>query len=676
MTPTTLPLGRLVPLLGLAIACAGLLAAPPARGDRLPDDPVEKFKQALMLEYNKSEGYKRDLRGKSLDLAVSFRQKNLTDAARDLKSLGDLSLALLLEWPVAPKSKQELDSESEFDRKSRAIEAKVRAGLTERFVAGVQKALRTGQPGRQVAVANLVSETAASASDLPDERLVLFEGLAPLADDLAKLTRSGNARVSAAAARALGQFPAKPDVVAGAMKDLLSGANTPLIAREAAADALVSLVQVVSTSQQVRPSEPGVGTPAALRPKTFLGLDTLGSVTAAVTPAAAAGLDDANVGVRRRSAQALRQAAATLAFETRLLLPLSRRDDPDPPTERPWSADERKNAAERRQDTAAKTAKLRPAFLAMSRQSAALLKAAQNSDPTVRQEARRTLEALAQARSILSQLKEGPPPLKPGDKGAARPARRGAILPVRAESADGAPRPLRLPAPGGGAVQDEKKKREKDAPREDDSDELLAQLLRSVAQGLASSGFADPRAASRRAAYEALESSGDIAKQFIPQLITGLSDKDLFVRWIAARALGRLAPASADTVVPALVKRLSDDDLDVRGAAARALGQYGPAAREAVPALGAIAEKGDAELRLIVLKSLEDIGTASAAALPNLGRALGDLDPRIRERAARLIGRFGPKARAYAPALQRLTGDPDPRVRREASAALLEVEDE
>src|SRR5262249_31917176 len=160
------------------------------------------------------------------DLAVAFRKKNLNDAANNVKSLSDLSLALLLlEWPVTRSS-----GESDFALRSRPIEQAVRKGMTQRFVAGLRKVMTGGKPGRQVAVANLTGETVSGASDLPDERLALFEGLSPLTDDLVKLTKSSNAQVRAAAARALGQFPTKPAIVSKAMKDLLADKKAPEVA--------------------------------------------------------------------------------------------------------------------------------------------------------------------------------------------------------------------------------------------------------------------------------------------------------------------------------------------------------------------------------------------------------------------------------------------------------------
>src|SRR3954466_64279 len=104
--------------IALVIACVR-----PAPAQRFPDDPVEKFKQALRLENNKSLGYKDRLQGNDLKYALAFRKTNLAETASKLKSLADISRALLLvDWPVTPKTQRDRDLESVFDQRSREIE--------------------------------------------------------------------------------------------------------------------------------------------------------------------------------------------------------------------------------------------------------------------------------------------------------------------------------------------------------------------------------------------------------------------------------------------------------------------------------------------------------------------------------------------------------------------------
>src|SRR5438128_2378702 len=80
---------------------AGLLAGLAAVGaaDKLPQDPIDNFNKALQTE--KSDSLDARLEGRALKLAVDFRRKNLTRASKDLRTLSDVSQALLLpNWPI------------------------------------------------------------------------------------------------------------------------------------------------------------------------------------------------------------------------------------------------------------------------------------------------------------------------------------------------------------------------------------------------------------------------------------------------------------------------------------------------------------------------------------------------------------------------------------------------
>src|SRR5262249_62046752 len=100
-------------------------------------------------------------------------------------------------------------------------------------------------------------------------------------------------------------------------------------------------------------------------------------------------------------------------------------------------------------------------------------------------------------------------------------------------------------------------------------------------------------------------------------LARALAAPVLFVRWAAARTLGKLRyTETADDVVPPLVKLVTcDEDLDVRLASATALERYGPAAGAAVPELARAVNAGDVELRVAVIRALQGIGTAAAPAI-------------------------------------------------------------
>jgi HEAT repeat protein len=678
---------------GLGLASAGRSAA-----DRFPEDPVEQFRQALLLENNKSINYKNrmDLDDKALGYALKFRRENLEKARKLLKNPSDLSRALLLlDWPRVPRPGISRGEESKYDRGARDIERKVREEMAADFRRQVQEIIlrdaRTPDAiARQVATTNLVGETVASAADLQDETLYLHRDLEPLVKDLARLAGASSYRVREAAARALGQFPNSPKIAPQALARLL-GPGNPESTRRAAAEALLNLAQTVSSSQPIRGSEPGVSTRETRRTGRIFFLEDVAALVPEVTKAAGIGLGDESAAVRRASVNALRQGAEALAFEVKVLLPVSTSEIALPPPERPWSKEEQARVNEYRREVADKEKQVMPALRAYRGQAAALLRVAADRDTGVRLGARRTLEALARTRDLLDQLRSSIPTRgKGGDEGMSRrdrgpgKKRTGLIVPVGAEvalpAAGGPPPIIRLPAADD--KDKEKDKDEKDEKKDDKGKAVdegdkepdpIGQLLDEVAEGLVRGGFSDPNPVARRASFEALESMGAASRPFIPRLVQGLKDPDLFVRWIAARALGKLAPRQAEVVVPALACNLDDPDLDPRIAAARALGQYGPLARGAVEALTARLSKGDAEFRLAAMKALEDIGTDSAPALPALARSLRDIDPRVRAEAARIIGRFGSAARGHVEALRRLTTDPDSDVRKAASAAILTI---
>ena len=70
--------------------------------------------------------------------------------------------------------------------------------------------------------------------------------------------------------------------------------------------------------------------------------------------------------------------------------------------------------------------------------------------------------------------------------------------------------------------------------------------------------------------------------------------------------------AGGTDAVPYLIEALlSDDDNSPRRAAAAALGQLGPAARQAVPALEALADDDDIDLQYVAAQALAAIQGAA-----------------------------------------------------------------
>jgi HEAT repeat protein len=180
----------------------------------------------------------------------------------------------------------------------------------------------------------------------------------------------------------------------------------------------------------------------------------------------------------------------------------------------------------------------------------------------------------------------------------------------------------------------------------------------------------------------------------IPALVAALGDPYPYVRWAAARTLGRLAEREAeagkagtipeglaaplgrlpDAVAGLARLLLCDPDEGVRMAVATALTRYGPRAAAAVPALReAVGSGSDVELRVAVIQALEAIGTDAVPALPALVPALRDPDPRVREEAARVLGRFGRHSRFALPALRDALEDRDNMVRKAISEAILNI---
>jgi HEAT repeat protein len=221
----------------------------------------------------------------------------------------------------------------------------------------------------------------------------------------------------------------------------------------------------------------------------------------------------------------------------------------------------------------------------------------------------------------------------------------------------------------------------------------------------------DQDAVVRQAVAEACECLlGRATKEDVPTLVTVLKDAEPFVRWQAARALGKVGSVS-DTpeALAALKKAAEDKDPDVRRAAikacelllvdratkddgpaliaalkdtepfirrhaARALGKVGSLSTspEAFAALRAAARDQEAVVREAVAEASESLlGRATKEDVPTLATALKDTEPFVRLAAARALGKVG--SVSVAPDLIAALKDPDPFVRLNAGRALGEV---
>jgi HEAT repeat protein len=116
---------------------------------------------------------------------------------------------------------------------------------------------------------------------------------------------------------------------------------------------------------------------------------------------------------------------------------------------------------------------------------------------------------------------------------------------------------------------------------------------------------------------------GRCGKPAVPALVGLLGNKDEYVRWYAAYALGRIGPEAREAV-PALARALGDNNKDVRRCAAEALGRIGPEAREVVPALVGLLGDENKYVRGHAAEALGWIGLEAREAIPALGKLLND----------------------------------------------------
>jgi HEAT repeat protein len=293
---------------------------------------------------------------------------------------------------------------------------------------------------------------------------------------------------------------------------------------------------------------------------------------------------------------------------------------------------------------------LRPLYKAFREQSAALVKGVNDSDLTVRLVVRQALEELAAVYPPISG------PVTP--------------TPEKEELLEEQERQARSAALVGA---------------DDDPRDSLFSDLAPIVQAL-EKGISDTDVDARIAAIQALEMFGENALPATPTLVKALRDSDMFVRWSAARALGKIEasrrrakvsrPAVAKGAVDGLIRLLSDTDLDVQLAGAVALEPFGADAGKAAGPLANAAATGDPSFRLAAIHALGEIGepahTKPVAAKISLAVAF-PADPRVRAEAARLLGRFGPAAQGSIGALRAALKDSDPSVSRAAGEALLSI---
>jgi HEAT repeat protein len=583
---------------------------------------------------------------------------NLKAVAADVRSLGDLSRALLLkEW------------------RGTGPEVEVRTDLADRFRKGVEQVVKSGPDEARLAVARLIGEMANSVRTLSLDRQFFRGPLGAMIPDLIRLTEPSNpVAVRQAAAQSLGQMEGQANLLQPAFKKLLTLDNPPAV-RVAAAESLGTLVQIAYRELT------GVSTGGALsslRDSSRLP-NRIGLVQRArlVLGLAYAGLDERQpVAVRRASIENYRIITTVLADsatdlttpETPLLIGLT-----------PEEQEMERQRIEKMQTTL--NNELRGLFEDFQRRAPTLAAASLDSDVDVRIAARRVLENLAQVRRLLANNLPIPiPEPKPESK-------KDVSLPRST-------RPIQTVAWNRSVVQQGAAGGPSGAAP-DPLGEALRQALPELRKGLT-----DPNATARLAAVAALEAMGKDAESVIPALVDRLEDSDRFVSWATARALGKMAPLQAKLVVPPLGKIVVDSraDLGPRLAAAQALENYGADARTAVPSLREVVRRGfvpqsspwpvayayqpanrdvfrgNADLRIAAMRALRAVGSNAQSAIPDIGQTLAtDPEATVRRVAAEVLGGFGKDASSQAPILRDRLDDVDPEVRRNASESLLKI---
>jgi HEAT repeat protein len=596
-------------------------------------DPVWQLQQALQF--------------RSADLgdvaALKLRETTLKKLIDQLQTVSDLRRALILTgWkdqigdamvsPLLGKGTDRRRTELLAD-----IDREARKEVGERLAKRLQENAARGDVTSKLAVVQTLAEMGANVRSVGEAqkgkyRVVDWRGYArrftPL---LVKLTRDPSPAVRETAARALGKINPDVNEALPALKNMIEHDAVPQ--RRAAADAFLNLVREISK--------------LALKGRTQTGVEAAPSevldTCVGVVPLAGVGLEDRDAMVRRLSLSTLAEAATALGS----LTPEPYDPKDVPPRTGPLTPGQVKVVREYQERTRAEEQVLLPLAKALASQGERLARAVNDSDPEARLLARRTLEYMANARLRMRRIWEGLP-----DVSAAQPAASSRL--------DGA-------APAGvvlAAAQETKSS----------EDEVLR---RGVTPGLMAIAkqLHDPDPVIRRAEIDFLEMLEDAAAPALTTLIRALSDPDIFVRWSAARTLGRIDPALAARAVPALAQLLSDRDLDVRLTAAATLEAYGPAAGAAIPALAAAVSQGDSEFRRAVMYALQSIGPEAAReAVPGLVTDLTNDDARVRRAAAETLGRFGPAARSALPTLRRTLQDEDGDVRQAASDALLSID--
>jgi HEAT repeat protein len=490
------------------------------------------------------------------------------------------------------------------------IDQAARLEIARRFERSMFQLLQCKDPVIQIAAANLLEEITPAFGKVRIAGWSLRNFSVPLLD----LVHCSNPRLQEAAARALCQIQPSPQDAAEAFGYLQQSPDKAL--RRLAVECLNRWL----IAGEVLLGRSNGKQMVTVRPELL-------QMCRAVIPAASIGSNDSDASVRRLSIETIQHLALLLQ---KLVA--------DP---RRVVARALQDLEPYRQEVESEYAELLPLLRELEERSFGLTAALTDPEPIVRLQAHQTIQEIGYIwKRLEARAASLPSPLPSGDVQLRREGKNGLVVTptIRGKEIHQSP---------------------------------LTTHHHSL-PGLAA-GLTDPDPRVRRTAVEVLENLATGAEPARPALTKALEDPDLFVRWAAARTLGKMGPVRGDGTVPALAKLLRDPDLDVQLAAAEALRRYGPAASEAVPSLIAIVRWGDSAVRLAALIALEGIGTAAQPAIPAVIRALQAPESRIRKSAALLLAKFGPVAGKARAALQRAMQDTDPEVRQAAADALLAI---
>lgn len=623
--------------LGGAILTLLLGASPRASAQPLPPDPVEDLRNALterIIYPSPIDASQRQLRK---DL-LAYRKKQLVDRAALLKSLAQLTQGITLqEWrtgPLVPEDEQQVDVDVLSSLEKRT-EARLKALLEQ-----------TPEPGsltefRQISAARVVGQLGAlDRSQKQDPQATRARGVAEKLSPLL-LTAFQNDKLSEAvqieSLRALGKVnPRNTGEIITAInartRDNPSEA-LQIAAMEVQAELASGLIPLLE--------DPTRGATVATR-------ERLVRVGKEVLPQFLKGMSSNNpVEVRRYAVWGMREIIKGLRLMSKSLDTLKNKTYP---ANRMLTRTERQNIEGDYQLIEALIRQMSPLKPIFEKDLAPLSEAINDPDGQVREHARETIEELASLRNSFQDRINALPPIEkgPGIK----------------------PPP---PPPGGEAEEQEDRKKPEGTPV---GNAAVKQLVPALQEGLSKSNTVQQRLL----ALQALERAGAQAREAASDVAVYLENPNPFVRWAAARALGKISDPKApeNSAVSGLVRLLSDEDLDVRVAAATALTRFYPepsVTSLAVPALAReIANpKRDDEIRVEFLQTLLRMGVAAKDAVPAVVVALGAKAKEVRLEAATALGRLGPLAKDAIPALEQALKDEDAGVRRAASEALLNV---